>query len=92
MNNRFIIYLLFCFSLQYLAEIEDHLTITIPQVGTDLKVPMNEFDGKVVYGEKLKSQGSNYENHVGQLQQSLKKLTKMEEEAQLLFLKKYTTN
>lgn len=33
--------------LQYLAEIEDHLNITIPQVGKDMKVPMNEFDGKV---------------------------------------------
>lgn len=75
--------------MQYLAEIEDHLTITIPQVGTDMKVPMNEFDGKVIYGEKLKSQGSNYENHVGQLQQVLKQLTKLEDEAQHLFLKKY---
>lgn len=75
--------------LQYLADIEDHLTITIPHVGTDLKVPMNEFDGKVVYGEKSKAQGSNYENHVGQLQQVLKQLTKLEDHAQHLFLKKY---
>lgn len=81
---------LFSSYLQYLAEIEDHLTITIPQVGTDMKVPMNEFDGKVVYGEKLKAQGSNYENHVGQLQQVLKQLTKLEDQAQHLFLKKYT--
>lgn len=73
-----------------MADIEDHLTITIPQVGTDLKVPTNEFDGKVIYGEKLKAQGSNYENHVGQLQQVLKQLTKLEDEAQHLFLKKYS--
>lgn len=50
---------------------------------------MNEFDGKVVYGEKSKAQGSNYENHVGQLQQVLKQLTKLEDHAQHLFLKKY---
>lgn len=78
--------------MQYLAEIEDHLTLTIPQVDTDMKVPMNEFDGKVIYGEKLKSQGSNYENHVGQLQLVLKQLTKLEDEAQHLFLKKYSAN
>lgn len=78
--------------MQYLAEIEDHLTLTIPQVDTEMKVPMNEFDGKVIYGEKLKSQGSNYENHVGQLQLVLKQLTKLEDEAQHLFLKKYSAN
>lgn len=78
--------------MQYLVEIEDHLTLTIPQVDTDMKVPMNEFDGKVIYGEKLKSQGSNYENHVGQLQLVLKQLSKLEDEAQHLFLKKYSAN
>lgn len=35
--------------LQYLADIEDHLNITIPQVGEDMKVPVNEFDGKVFF-------------------------------------------
>lgn len=38
--------------LQYLAEIEDHLNVTIQQVEPDLKVPVDEFDGKVVYGQK----------------------------------------
>lgn len=33
--------------IQYLAEIEDHLNITIQQVDKDMKVPMNDFDGKV---------------------------------------------
>lgn len=37
---------------QYLAEIEDHLNVTIQQVSSDLKVPLNDFDGKVTYGEK----------------------------------------
>jgi hypothetical protein len=35
-----------------LADIEDHLNVTIQQVDENLKVPMNEFDGKVVYGQK----------------------------------------
>lgn len=32
---------------QYLADIEDHLNITIQQVDKNMKVPLNEFDGKV---------------------------------------------
>lgn len=44
-------------SLQYLAEIEDHLNVTIQQVGSDIKVPLNEFDGKVTYGEKRMAMG-----------------------------------
>lgn len=42
---------------QYLAEIEDHLNITIQQVDPDMKVPMNDFDGKVIYGEKRAAMG-----------------------------------
>ncbi len=42
---------------QYLGDIEDHLGVTIDQVDQDLKIPVNEFDGKVVYGAKLKSMG-----------------------------------
>lgn len=73
-----------------MAEIEDHLTITIPQIGKDMKVPMNEFDGKVIYGQKLKAKGlCDYENHVGQLQQVLTQLTSLETEAQELFIKKF---
>lgn len=44
-------------SSQYLAEIEDHLNVTIQQVGPDIKVPLNEFDGKVTYGEKRMAMG-----------------------------------
>lgn len=43
--------------LQYLADIEDHLNVTIAQVGSDIKVPLNEFDGKVTYGEKRMAMG-----------------------------------
>lgn len=31
--------------------------MTIQQVGPDIKVPMNEFDGKVTYGEKRAAMG-----------------------------------
>lgn len=35
-----------------LAEVEEHLGVTVNRVGTDFNVPMDEFDGKVVYGAK----------------------------------------
>lgn len=70
-----------------LAEIEDHLNITITQVDRDIKVPMNEFDGKVVYGEKLKNKGSNYADHVEQLSPIVQNLSKLETKAQTAFLK-----
>lgn len=31
--------------------------MTIDQVGPELEVPVNEYDGKVVYGQKLKRKG-----------------------------------
>uniref|UniRef100_A0A336MTA5 ATP-dependent RNA helicase n=1 Tax=Culicoides sonorensis TaxID=179676 RepID=A0A336MTA5_CULSO len=72
----------------YLAEIEDHLTITITQIANDLKVPVNDFDGKVVYGEKRKNTGTGYKDHVLQLVPIVKQLAELECEAQKLFLKR----
>ncbi|RLU24295.1 hypothetical protein DMN91_002383 [Ooceraea biroi] len=73
----------------YLADIEDHLNVTIQQVGTDIKVPLNEFDGKVTYGEKRLAMGSNYENHVQQMAPIVANLAALEGKAQLAFLKTY---
>ncbi|QQP57885.1 Uncharacterized protein FKW44_003028, partial [Caligus rogercresseyi] len=39
---------------QYLGDIEEHLGITIQQVSKEMKIKADEFDGKVVYGEKKK--------------------------------------
>lgn len=72
---------------QYLADIEDHLTITIQQVGTDMVVPANEFDGKVVYGQKKKQAGSGYQDHVTQMAPVVKSLQELESQAQLYYLK-----
>lgn len=55
-----------------------------------MKVPVNEFDGKVIYGEKLGAKASDYKNHVDQLQQVLGQLTELESNAQRLFLNKYS--
>ena len=40
-----------------MADIEEHLGVTIQQIGKDMKVSASEFDGKVVYGEKRKETG-----------------------------------
>jgi len=41
-----------------LADIEEHLGVTIDQVDTSLKVTANEFDGKVTYGQKRSNTGT----------------------------------
>ncbi|XP_018314333.1 ATP-dependent RNA helicase Ddx1 [Mycetomoellerius zeteki] len=70
---------------QYLADIEDHLNVTIQQVGLDIKVPMNEFDGKVTYGEKRMTMGSYYKDHVQQMAPVVAELAALESRAQLAF-------
>ena len=43
--------------MQYVADVEEHLGETITAVEKDMKVPVNDFDGKVVYGEKRGTKG-----------------------------------
>ena len=43
---------------QYLGDIEEHLGVTIQQIGKDMKIEVDEFDGKVSYGEKRKATGT----------------------------------
>ena len=43
---------------QYLADIEEHLGVTIQQISNDMEVQANEFDGKVVYGQKKVDSGN----------------------------------
>jgi len=76
------------YSLQYLAEIEEHLGCTITQVETDMVVPVNEFDGKVVYGQKRKATGSGYQDHVKQLVPIVEELADLESKAQSIFIKR----
>nr|AAC47309.1 DEAD-box protein [Drosophila melanogaster] len=71
-----------------LAEVEDHLNITIQQVDKTMDVPVNDFDGPVVYGQKNLRTGSGYEDHVEQLEPTVRKLTELELQSQSLFLKR----
>lgn len=73
--------------LQYLSDVEEHLGVTIPECGSDVKVPVNEFDGKVVYGAKRNTSGCVFENHVLELEPSVAELAKLEYQAQTSFLK-----
>ena len=41
-----------------LGAIEEHLGVTIDSVEQDLKVPTNEFDGQVTYGQKRTNKGT----------------------------------
>ena len=44
--------------LKFLADIEEHLGVTIPQVDKKMKIELDEFDGKVVYGKKKVDKGA----------------------------------
>ena len=55
----YIIYMLTTTGFQYLADIEEHLGVTIPVTDRSIKVEANEFDGKVVYGEKRYEKGKS---------------------------------
>lgn len=74
-----------------MADIEEHLGVTIQQVGSDLQVPHDDFDGKVVYGQKRKAAGSNYETHTAQMAPIVASLSKLENQAQMLYVKRYLT-
>ena len=41
-----------------MADIEEHLGVTIPQVDKKMKIELDEFDGKVVYGKKKVDKGA----------------------------------
>ena len=73
---------------QYIADIEDHLGVTVPIVDNTFDVEVDEFEGKVSYGEKRKAGGGfMYEGHIEQLAPSVAELAGMERLAQSSFLK-----
>lgn len=72
-----------------MADIEEHLNVTIQQIEPDMQVPSDEFDGKVVYGQKRQQTGSNYVNHTAQMAPVVMQLTRLESEAQMLYLKRH---
>lgn len=73
--------------IQYLADIEEHLGETISMVEPGSRIPVNEFDGKVVYGEKRSNKGGNFSYHTAELASSVRELAALEKKAQESFLK-----
>ena len=72
---------------QYLADIEEHLGETIPKVSASFDVPVNEYDGKITYGEKRTGNGLKFETHIDLLAPSVDELSKLERMSQSIFLK-----
>uniref|UniRef100_A0A8U7MM19 ATP-dependent RNA helicase n=1 Tax=Corvus moneduloides TaxID=1196302 RepID=A0A8U7MM19_CORMO len=72
--------------MQLLGEIEEHLNCTIAQVEPDIKVPVDDFDGKVTYGQKRALGGGLYKGHVDVLAPTVQELAALEKEAQTSFL------
>lgn len=72
--------------MQYLADVEEHLGETISAIQPDLRVSVNQFDGKVVYGEKRKTGGTFFDSHTAEVAPSLKELLHFERQAQTSFL------
>ncbi|CAG2195830.1 DDX1 [Mytilus edulis] len=65
-----------------LSDIQEHLDITIDSVQPDMKVAINEFDGKVTYGQRRKVGGGSYKGHIETLAPSVKELAELEKRAQ----------
>ena len=64
------------------------MNVTIQQVESDIKVPLDEFDGKVTYGQKRSNTGSGYQNHVKQLIPIVDELAQLEANAQSIFIRR----
>eukprot|EP00794_Sanderia_malayensis_P018921 gene18921-20825_t len=73
--------------MQYLADIEEHLGETISMIECDFKIPVNEFDGKVVYGQKRSQRGGNFAYHTAEIASFVRELASLEKRAQTSFLK-----
>lgn len=75
---------------QYLADVQEHLGVTIPEVAVSFQVPTSEYDGKVVYGEKRTAECGKFKGHVAELATSVVELARMEKHSQSMFIKMAT--
>lgn len=71
---------------KYIGDIEEHLGETITNVEPDMKVPVNEFDGKVVYGSRRKRVDNAGKYHVTELAPAVQELALLEKKVQGSFL------
>ena len=66
--------------------------MVIPEVTPTFDVPVNEYDGKIVYGEKKRGKGFSGNYHTEQLSSSVEQLASLEKQAQSNFIKMKTRN
>jgi ATP-dependent RNA helicase DDX1 len=66
------------------------LGVVIPEVTPTFDVPVNDYDGKITYGEKKSGKGFKAEYHTEQLSSSVEQLAKLEKAAQSSFIKMKT--
>ncbi|CAF3440901.1 unnamed protein product [Rotaria socialis] len=71
--------------MTYLADIEEHLGVTISQTDEKLDIPVDEFDGKVVYGERRKKEIPASQGHVDTLAPTVQELVALEKRVQTSF-------
>lgn len=71
---------------QYLRNIQEHLGETVAVVDATMDVPVDEFDGKIVYGEKRGRGAAAYAGHADVLAPSVAELSELEHLAQTSFL------
>eukprot|EP00049_Salpingoeca_infusionum_P001017 m.44229 g.44229 ORF g.44229 m.44229 type:complete len:734 (-) comp10825_c1_seq6:1035-3236(-) len=71
---------------QLLSDIQEHLGVVIPELDDTLEVPVNEFDGKVVYGAAKSGKGTTYQGHAAILAPSVRELAELEHAAQTSYL------
>ncbi|KAJ4929306.1 hypothetical protein JOQ06_004916 [Pogonophryne albipinna] len=69
---------------ELLSDIEEHLKCTVTQCEPDIKVPLNDFDGKV--SVRLWEVCGNYKGHVNALAPTVLELANLEREVQSSFL------
>ncbi|XP_067098227.1 ATP-dependent RNA helicase DDX1 [Osmerus mordax] len=73
--------------IELLSDVEEHLKCTITQCEPDIKVPLDDFDGKVTYGQRRATGGGgHYKGHVDVLAPTVQELANLEREAQTSFL------
>uniref|UniRef100_A0A0N5A8A6 ATP-dependent RNA helicase n=1 Tax=Syphacia muris TaxID=451379 RepID=A0A0N5A8A6_9BILA len=75
--------------LKLLGDIEEHLGVTITQIDSDMVVPLDEFDGKVVYGAKRINAGGSHEGHAVQMSGAVTLLADLERSLQLSYLRMF---
>ncbi|KAK5979614.1 ATP-dependent RNA helicase DDX1, partial [Trichostrongylus colubriformis] len=68
-----------------LADIEEHLGQTIATVDCGFQIPVDEFDGKIVYGAK-RANVTTFEGHAPQLAVSVAQLADLERALQSSYL------